>query len=86
MFTEVMKKPTVNTLDQWASMAVSSEAKLCVRNIIIENSREERDEFKKQIEELIKLKVDCRVNVDLRLDRRGDFYAFVFMNDKSRVP
>lgn len=28
---------------------------------------------------------DSRVNVDLRLDRRNDFYAYVFMNDKRLV-
>ena len=56
-----------------------------MRNIHIDNSKEERLDFKEKIEELIKKTNNVRVNVDLREDRRGDFYAYVFLNDKSQV-
>lgn len=83
-FIETKKTSGLSKLDQLMNQAQASEAKLCVRNIIID-SKEERQDFKEKIEELIKKNNNCKVNVDLREDRRGDYYAYVFLNDKSLV-
>ena len=69
-FTEIKKVGGLSKLDQMMSQAVASEAKLCVRNIHMEDTPEDKQDFKEKIEELIKKNNNCRVNVDVRVDRR----------------